>query len=70
MGRKATGPSGIAGLPKQKKFCEARGLYCDTGFFGGPLLNIKKGDFDVNLQEMSFLSRFRKPRPGQRSRTL
>ena len=27
VGRKATGPIGIAGLPKQEKFCGARGLY-------------------------------------------
>jgi len=32
VGRKATGPSGIAGLPKQKDFCQTRGLYLAMGF--------------------------------------
>ena len=32
MGRKATGPSGIAGLPKQKEFCGPV-VYTQTGLF-------------------------------------
>ena len=36
MGRKATGPTGIAELPMPKKFREARGLYYDTGYFLEP----------------------------------
>ena len=30
---KATGPTGIAGLPKQKKFCVGPVVYIDRGLF-------------------------------------
>jgi CheY-like chemotaxis protein len=33
VGRKATGPTGIAGLQKQKKFCRPVGYILDTGSF-------------------------------------
>jgi len=32
VGRKATGPAGIAGLPKQEEFCKARGLNVTWAF--------------------------------------
>ncbi len=73
MGRKATGPTGIAGLPRQKEFCGARGLYfCiwTRASFLGALIHMKGGVFDVENWNMSVLSRFCESLHGQRSGVL
>ncbi len=57
VGRKATGPTGIAGLPKQKTFCRPVGYILDTGSFFS-LSHSKRRDDNVNLKKMPFLSGF------------
>ena len=49
MGRKATGPSGTAGLPKQKEFCGPV-VYTETGpFVWVRHLNSRRGRTKKNL---------------------
>jgi len=63
---------GIAGLPKEKDFHGARGVFIlNTGsFFMVFSLHSKGGDLDANFKKMSTLSRFQKPQHWIEHRVL